>query len=105
MEAEVIEPIRKPTPRARERKPLRSKPHVIPSSVREKVLERANRTCEWCLVPGGKLIIHHKLLRSQGGRDRVEDCAALHQSCHETVHANPIAARLAGMIIGTGSNR
>jgi 5-methylcytosine-specific restriction endonuclease McrA len=94
----------KPTPKERVRKPLRSKPNPIPTSVREEVLDRANRTCEWCGVPGGRLIIHHKLLRSQGGRHRVEDCAALHQNCHETAHRNPSEARRRGLIVGAGSN-
>jgi 5-methylcytosine-specific restriction endonuclease McrA len=95
----------KPTPVPRERKPLRAKPHRIPDSVREAVLDRAGRVCEWCRRPGGKLIVHHKLLRSQGGKDRLEDCAALHPLCHLYVHSNPYEAAERGLIVSMGSNR
>jgi HNH endonuclease len=96
--------IPKPTPRPRRApKPLRARPNPVPVAVREAVLDRANRVCEWCGVPGGHLIIHHKLLRSQGGRHRVEDCAAVHQRCHEQIHASPAEARRRGLIIGAGA--
>jgi 5-methylcytosine-specific restriction endonuclease McrA len=102
----VIEPIAKPTPKAKVRKPLRGKMHRIPDSVREAVLDRAGRVCEWCRRPGGKLIVHHKLLRSQGGNERdLSLLCALHPLCHLAVHANPYEAQERGLIIGMGSNR
>ena len=94
----------KPTPKARQPKRLQSRPHRIPDSVREAVLDAANRTCEWCHRPGGKLVVHHKLRRSQGGRDRVEDCAALHAICHLAVHVNVAEAQERGLLVAVGSN-
>ena len=99
----MTQPISKPTPRRRDPKPLRSKPHVIPAPVKEDVLDRAGRVCEWCGVPGGRLIIHHKLLRSQGGRDRWQDCAAVHALCHTAIHAEPTEARRRGLIVAAGA--
>jgi len=95
----------KPTPKPRTRKPLKAKPKRMPDDVREAVLDAAGRVCEWCGVPGGRLIVHHKLLRSQGGRDRVEDCAAVHAWCHLAIHIRPLEAQERGLIIGMGSNR
>lgn len=95
----------KPTPQPKQRKPLKAHPQRMPDSVREAVLDHAGRVCEYCHRPGGRLVIHHKLLKSQGGRDRVEDCAALHALCHLAVHADPYEAQARGLIIGVGSNR
>jgi 5-methylcytosine-specific restriction endonuclease McrA len=95
----------RPTPTAKVRKPLKARPHRIPDSIREAVLDSANRTCEWCHRPGGKLVIHHKLLRSQGGNERdLSLLAALHPICHVAVHASPYDAQERGFIIGVGSN-
>jgi 5-methylcytosine-specific restriction endonuclease McrA len=100
----VIQPIAKPTPKAKVRKPLRGKMHRIPDSVREAVLDRAGRVCEWCHRPGGRLVIHHKVRRSQGGKNRIEDCVALHALCHLYVHSNPAEAQQRGMLVPVGSN-
>ena len=78
--------------------------HRIPDRVREDVLDAAGRVCEWCHRPGGKLVVHHKLRRSQGGRDRVEDCAALHPICHLYVHTHVAEAQEQGLLIAVGSN-
>ncbi len=95
----------KPTPKVRERKPLRSKLSTIPRSVRDRALERAGRICQWCEVPGGSLVIHHKLLRSAGGPDQVENLVAVHGTCHTAIHSRPTEARRRGFIVGTGSNQ
>ena len=80
-------------------------PKTAERIVREAVLDAAGRVCEYCHRPGGKLVVHHKLLRSQGGKDRVEDCAALHPLCHLQVHINVADSQKRGLIIGVGSNR
>lgn len=94
----------RPSPRPRVRKPLRATPHPLPDAVREAVLDAANRICEWCNVPGGRLIIHHKLLRSQGGKQDPALLAALHPLCHLAAHASPYEAQARGLIISVGSN-
>lgn len=94
----MIEPIRKPTPRVKVPKPLRSKPHVIPSSVRETVLEAAGRVCEWCEVPGGALDCHHVVRRSQGGNDQPNNLRAVHRICHSFIHEHPAEAKGRGFL-------
>ena len=96
----------KPTPAAKVRKPLKASVHRIPDRVREAVLDRAGRVCESCHRPGGKLVIHHKLLRSQGGNEHdLSLLAALHPLCHLEVHVNVADSQKRGLIIGVGSNR
>jgi 5-methylcytosine-specific restriction endonuclease McrA len=92
--------IHKPTPRLKQRKPLRSRAHLVPILLRAEVLTRDNFTCRHCLVPGGHLDVHHKRARSQGGSDRLENLVALHRQCHRWLHENPAEARRLGFIEG-----
>lgn len=93
-----IEPIRKSTPRIKERRPLRSKPHVIPSRVKQALFEQYGYLCQWCLVDGGALDAHHVLPRSQGGKDQAGDLVPVHRLCHEQIHANPSLAKARGFL-------
>lgn len=47
----------------------------VPAAVAEFVLERAEGSCEHCgcIRPGGRHSLHHRLLRSQGGQDTIEN--------------------------------
>jgi len=63
-------------------------------NLREQVFERCQGYCEKCgkpLLEGWAL--HHRQLRSQGGKDVIENFLALHHVCHNTgtksVHMNP----------------
>lgn len=94
----MIEPIRKPTPRIKERKPIKSRPHTIPASVKEAVFSRDRFTCGWCEVPGGALDCHHVKRRSQGGRDEVGNLVAVHRLCHRFIHENISVARSRGFL-------
>lgn len=85
-----IEPIRKSTPKVRERKSLRSKPHTVPSRVREDTFARDDYLCQWCRVPGGALHPHHRFLRAQGGRDSVHVLVTVHALCHDAIHTTQI---------------
>lgn len=63
-------------------------------NLREQVLARCAGYCEKC---GNSLseswALHHRKLRSQGGKDAIENFLALHHSCHnlgtKSVHMNP----------------
>lgn len=90
--------IAKPTPKAKQPKPLKSRPHVIPSSVKQQVFERDQYVCRWCNVPGGTLDCHHVLPRSQGGKDRPDDLVAVHRLCHDEIHRHPRLAKTAGFL-------
>lgn len=54
------------------------------------VNERAAGYCELCGLPlSGKVDLHHRKLRSQGGQDSPENLILAHHQCHMDVHANP----------------
>ena len=61
---------------------------------RKALYERCKGMCEFC---GGTLpeswAAHHRKLRSQGGKDDIENVVALHHECHNlgtnSVHLNP----------------
>lgn len=64
----------------------------MPAAVAEAVLERADGACEGmvrgvCVGTGGHL--HHRMMRSQGGRHTVENLVLLCHACHKYVHDNP----------------
>lgn len=74
-------------------------------SLREQVWERCNGYCEKCGKPLSPLswALHHRKLRSQGGKDAVENLLALHHACHNTgtksVHLNPAMSMQSGHIV------
>jgi len=90
--------IAKPTPRVRTPKPLKSKPHVIPSRIRQEVIDQYAGLCQWCEVPGGALDCHHVTRRSQGGKDAVGNLIAVHRICHSYIHAHPSEAKARGFL-------
>lgn len=73
-------------------------------NLREQVFERCQGYCEKC---GGSLpeswALHHRKLRSQGGKDSVQNLVALHHACHnmgtDAVHLNPASAVRDGFIV------
>ena len=72
--------------------------------IAEKVLQRANGYCEVCgKVLGDDYALHHRKLRSRGGKDEVANIIAIHHSCHNTgtnsIHLNPQKATLKGWMI------
>lgn len=62
--------------------------------IAQKVLERAGGYCEKC---GGTLYeaynLHHRKLKSRGGKDQVSNLIAVHNHCHiqqkDSIHDNP----------------
>ena len=88
----------KPSPRVKERKPLKASVHRIPDSIREQVLKRDGYTCCWCRAEGGRLDVHHVIRRSQGGRDEAANLRSLHRTCHSYVHEHPLEAKRAGFL-------
>ena len=74
--------------------------------LRELVFSRSKGYCELCgtQLPEG-WAIHHRKLRSRGGKDEVENLVALHHTCHNTgtdsVHLNPKKATLKGFMVSS----
>jgi hypothetical protein len=73
------------------------------------VYARSKGYCEKC---GGQLpfswALHHRKLKSRGGKDEVENLVALHHECHnlatDSVHNNPNKATEVGLMVSSWSN-
>jgi hypothetical protein len=71
--------------------------------IAQAVLDRAAGYCEKC---GGALgeayNLHHRKLKSRGGKDQVSNIIAVHNSCHiqhkESIHDNPEEAERMGFM-------
>jgi len=55
-------------------------------AVRPVVLARAGNRCERC-GRAGKLDLHHRRMRSQGGTHHASNLVAICRACHEAIHA------------------
>ena len=71
--------------------------------VAEMVLSRAKGYCEKCGLPGYNFALHHRKLRSQGGKDDVCNLIAVHHHCHNqernSIHDNPKKSIQKGYIV------
>jgi 5-methylcytosine-specific restriction endonuclease McrA len=86
----MIRPVPKPPKRKRKSKRL------SPAKYRklcEAIAERAEGRCERILPNGrrcnsnkGRLTVHHKKPRAQGGEDTMENCALWCEVCHGADH-------------------
>jgi len=76
---------------------------------RKNLYKRCNGHCEKC---GGALpeswAAHHRKLRSQGGKDTLDNVVALHHECHnlgtKSVHLNPKVSYESGHMVRSYSN-
>jgi hypothetical protein len=72
--------------------------------VAETVLNRAKGYCERCGKPAD-LALHHRKLKSRGGKDTVANLVAVCHPCHnlgtDSIHLNPQKATLKGWMIPT----
>jgi hypothetical protein len=74
--------------------------------LRALVYSRSVGYCEKC---GGQLgdnwALHHRKLKSRGGKDEVQNLIALHHGCHngdtDSVHFNPSHASDKGYMVGS----
>lgn len=95
-----------PAPQKKRPKPKRSRAGSDRyAELRVQVKARAQDRCERCgCALGCDWECHHRRLRSQGGRDAVENLVAICPGCHRWAHANPTKARADGWIVpGLGS--
>jgi hypothetical protein len=65
------------------------------------VRRRSNGLCEVC---GHERlgVIHHRLRRSQGGGNELENLLGLCSRCHDEIHANPAWAYEHGYLVKSG---
>jgi len=76
---------------------------------RKALYERCKGCCEFC---GGALpenwAAHHRKLRSQGGKDDLDNVVALHHECHNlgtnSVHLNPQKSYEDGFMVHSWQN-
>ena len=72
----------------------------------ELVEERANGYCETC---GGSaqlsMALHHRKLKSRGGKDSVSNLIRVHHACHNlgtnSIHLNPADAEAKGWMVAS----
>lgn len=74
----------------------------MPAHIAEAVIERANYACE-AGIPGtctgrGE-DIHHRKLRSQGGKHDLDTCVLLCHSCHMWAHQHTGDAYRMGLLV------
>lgn len=78
---------------------MRARARIIPARIREQVLEQYGYQCQWCLVQGGALDLHHRLRRSQGGKDDVRTLIPAHRLCHDQIHREPAEGFRRGFLV------
>lgn len=86
-----------PIPKGKDRKPAKKQ---VPRWVRNRVKQRSDGWCEVRAL-GCELRavhVHHKKLRSQGGKDTVGNLLHVCAWCHRWVHEHPREARKRGWI-------
>jgi len=72
--------------------------------IAEAVLKRANGFCEHC-GRSGDLTLHHRKLKSRGGKDSVSNLIAVLHECHlYDIHANPQRAEEMGWMCPSWQN-
>ena len=79
------------------------------SRLRAAVEERADGACEFCGDAFGwgmrlQPELHHRKLRSRGGRNTLENCVLVHMLCHLRAHQYPEWATEAGWMVASWDN-
>ena len=74
--------------------------------LRQIVYARCKGYCEKCgMQLPESWALHHRKLRSRGGKDEVSNFVALHHSCHnmdtDSVHFNPAHSRDKGLMVSS----
>jgi hypothetical protein len=79
---------------------------AIDSSIVAKVVARANGYCEVCgVAEQASMALHHRKLKSRGGKDCVANLIRIHHGCHNlntnSIHLNPAEAERKGWMVGS----
>ena len=77
---------------------------MIDKKIVELVVERAQGYCEVCGKPEqATMALHHRKLKSRGGKDSASNLIRVHHSCHNmstgSIHANPAWAEDKGYMV------
>ena len=71
-------------------------------SLRQKVYDRSDWRCELCIPEAcerGPLHVHHRKLRSQGGKDEPSNLLVVDNKCHDFIHAHPAQSYTNGWLV------
>lgn len=76
------------------------------NKLRAAVLQRCQGYCERCGIPlENDFALHHRKLRSRGGKDELPNLLALHHHCHNlgtnSVHLKPQQATEDGFLVAS----
>lgn len=79
---------------------------MIDKEVVELVKSRAAGYCEYCDSPAEEsMALHHRKLKSRGGKDTVANLVLLHHGCHNlktnSIHLKPGMAEKRGYMVGS----
>jgi len=83
---------------------------LMKTDLREIVWLRCGGYCERCGIPlhENDFALHHRKLKSRGGKDELSNLVALHHYCHnlgtDSVHLNPEDATREGFMVASWSN-
>ena len=81
-------------------KPGKPSKEPMPPLVALAVITRANGACEACrFTAAGKMDLHHRKLRSQGGQHTVENLLYVHDGCHSEIHDRVELAYKLGLLV------
>ena len=73
--------------------------------VRSLIYSRTRGHCEKCgqWMSESQMCVHHRKLKSQGGRGNIENGLGIHHQCHnlatDSVHSNPWLAYIKGWMV------
>lgn len=74
-------------------------------SIVDLVIKRAGGYCEKCGRPGSDMALHHRKLKSRGGKDSVSNLIHVHHECHnlgtDSIHLNPGLAGDKGWMVAS----
>lgn len=87
----TVRAVPKPSPRQKDPKRLQSRPRPVNAKAARETFERDGWLCQWCRVPGGRLVPHHRFRRSAGGRDEARVLVSVHVLCHDAIHFTHVA--------------
>ena len=81
---------------------------LLDKQIAETVLARAKGFCERCGVPSYDLALHHRKLKSRGGKDEVANLVAVCHQCHNlgtySIHLRPKEATEKGWMVSAYQN-
>ena len=72
-------------------------------AIREEIRQRDANRCARCGATS-PLHVHHRIRRSQGGKDEAPNLITLCDPCHRWVHGNPMAARRLGLLLSRSTD-